>query len=149
MRTIETAIEIDAPPADVWAVLVDGQAYPDWNPFVRALEGDLRVGERIRVRLQPPGGRGMTFRPVVRAVDPPHELRWLGQLGLPRIFDGEHRFVLEPLDGGTRTRFVHGESFRGVLVPFVGSMLRDTTTGFAAFNEALRDRVTAMEACRD
>jgi hypothetical protein len=144
MHTIETKIEIDATPEAVWAVLVDTAAYPDWNPFVRSLEGDLRVGERVRVRLQPSDGRGITIRPVLRVVDEPHELRWLGRLGLPRIFDGEHRFTIESLDDGTRSRFVHAETFRGVLVPFVGSMLRTTAVGFEAFNEALRDRVAAI-----
>ena len=144
MRTIETKIEIDAPPEAVWAVLVDTAVYPAWNPFIRSFEGELRVGERVAVRLQPPGGRGITLRPVLRVVDAPNELRWFGRLGLPRIFDGEHRFTVEPLDDGTRSRFVHAEKFRGVLVPFVGSLLRNTEIGFDAMNVALRDRVAAI-----
>jgi uncharacterized protein YndB with AHSA1/START domain len=42
MRELSTEIEIDAPPADVWRVLSDSEAYPEWNPFIRKLEGDLR-----------------------------------------------------------------------------------------------------------
>jgi hypothetical protein len=145
MRTIETTTEIDAPPEAVWAVLTDTAAYPDWNPFVRSFEGDLRVGARLQVRLHPPGGRAITMRPTIRVVDAPSELRWLGRLGLPRIFDGEHRFTVEPLDGGTRSRFVQAETFRGVLVPLVGSVLRSTEAGFEAMNDALRDRVAAVD----
>jgi hypothetical protein len=141
MRDVETSVEIEARPEQVWDVLTDTASYPDWNPFIRKLDGDLRVGERIHVQLQPPGGRAFSLKPTLRVVDAPRELRWLGRFGLPRIFDGEHRFVIEPLDGGTRSRFVHGESFRGVLVPFVGSLLRRTVTGFEAMNDALRDRV--------
>lgn len=145
MRTIEKSIEIDAPPAAVWAVLSDIAAYPDWNPFIPSFEGDLRVGERVRVRLQPPGGRGITMRPTLRVVDAPRELRWFGRLGLPRVFDGEHRFTIEPIDGATRSRFVQAEEFHGVLVPFVGSLLRTTANGFDAMNTALRDRVMAID----
>lgn len=145
MRTIETTVEIDAAPEAVWAVLTDTAAYPDWNPFVRSLEGDLRIGARLHVCLQPPGGRAITMRPTVEVFDAPRELRWLGRLGLPRVFDGEHRFTIQSLDGGTRSRFVQAETFRGVLVPFVGSVLRTTRAGFEAMNDALRGRVAAVD----
>jgi hypothetical protein len=141
MRSIETTIEIDASPAEVWEALTDAAAYPDWNPFIRSLEGDLQVGAKLRVRIEPPNGRGITLRPTVVAVVRDAELRWLGRLGLPRIFDGEHRFAVEPLDDGRRTRFVHAERFRGVLVPLLGSLLRNTEAGFTSMNEALRRRV--------
>ena len=45
---------------------------------------------------------------------------WLGKLGgVPHLFDGAHRFELEPIDGGSRTRFVQSERFRGILLPLV------------------------------
>jgi hypothetical protein len=144
MHQIEASIDIDASPAAVWRVFADFASYPDWNPFVRSLEGDLRVGERLRVRLEPPGQRGVTLRPIVRAYTSERELRWLGRLGLPRIFDGEHRFTLEPIDQGRGTRFTQSEEFRGVLVPFLGSLLRKTETAFGSMNEALRDRTAAL-----
>jgi hypothetical protein len=145
MRRLETQIDIDAPPSAVWAVLTDTARYPEWNPFVESVEGELRVGARPRIQLRTPGGRGLTIRPTVLVADPARELRWLGRLGLPRIFDGEHEFVLEPLDG-RRTRLVQAETFRGVLVPLLGRTLADTKDGFVAMNEALRDRVHAVAA---
>jgi hypothetical protein len=147
MHRTETSIEIEAPPASVWAVLADTASYPAWNPFVQSIEGELRPGEHLRVRLQPPSGRGISLRPKVLVAEPGHELRWLGRLGLPRLFDGEHEFVLTELDGGRRTRFVQAETFRGVLVPFLGRALADTEKGFVAMNEALRDRVHAVMTC--
>jgi uncharacterized protein YndB with AHSA1/START domain len=58
MRTeISREIEIDAPPDAVWAVLADTGAYPEWNPFVRRLSGELREGERLEAEIAPPGGR--------------------------------------------------------------------------------------------
>ena len=65
---------------------------------------------------------------------------------MPHIFDGAHRFQLEPIDGGRRTRFVQSERFRGVLLPFVRrSVLPPTLRGFEAMNLALADRVAAMK----
>jgi hypothetical protein len=140
-RRIETSIEIDSPPADVWAVLTDTGRFDEWNPFVRSIEGRLEPGSKVKVRLQPAGKKGITLRPTIKAAEAPHELRWLGRLGLPRLFDGEHQFVLEPLDGGRRTRFIHAETFRGVLVPLLGKLVNDTRGEFESMNLALRERV--------
>jgi hypothetical protein len=139
-NAIETSIDIEAAPATVWGVLTDSEHLAEWSPFLRSLEGDLRPGARLRVVLQPPGGRAMTFHPEVVVADAERELRWKGRLGLPGLFDGEHWFRLEPLDGGKRTRFEHGERFRGVLVPLMGKMVDRAEQGFVEMNQALRDR---------
>ena len=140
MREILTDVEIDAPPARVWAVLTDFEAYDEWNPFARIV-GRPNVGANLHVRLTPPGGRAMTFRPEVTVVEPNRELRWLGHLYVSGLFDGEHRFVLEPLDDGARTRFVHAETFRGALAgPLLWMAGDDTRAGFEAMNDALKRR---------
>jgi hypothetical protein len=142
MHEIITTININAPPHEVWTELIDFEAYRQWNPFIRTIEGSPREGERLKISIQPVGARGMTFRPrVIRAV-PARELRWLGRLILPGIFDGEHSFEIEPLNEGQRTRFTQRERFTGVLVPFLRRSL-DTSTrkGFEAMNQALKDRV--------
>ncbi len=143
MKTLHTAIEIAAAPEDVWAVLADLDHYPDWNPFIRRIAGTLAEGERLAVRLAPPGGGGMTVRPTVLAATPGRELRWLGRLLVRGLFDGEHRFALEPLGAG-RVRFVQEERFTGLLVPlFARSLAGPTRAGFEAMNRALKDRAEA------
>jgi hypothetical protein len=84
----------------------------------------------------------MEFRPTLLSVEPEKGFRWLGHLGVPGIFDGEHTHTLEPMGPG-RTRYVQSERFRGVLVPFVGAMLKDTTRGFEEMNRALKARAEA------
>lgn len=143
MRTIETAIEIDATPEAVWATLVDFESYPDWNPFITAAEGSLEAGARLRIHIQPPNGRGMGFKPTVTAAVPTERLEWLGRLGVRGVFDGRHEFRLEPLGDG-RTRLVQRESFSGLLV---GLLLDedDISAGFEQMNEALKNRVEATD----
>jgi hypothetical protein len=141
-------IEIDAPPAEVWAVLTDTEAYESWNPFVRRLSGELREGARLEARIEPPGGRAMTFKPTVLAAEPGRELRWLGRLLLPGLFDGEHTFRIEPLPEG-RSRFVQSERFSGLLVRPFKSTLRKTELGFEQMNEALKQRVENRAAHTD
>ena len=92
------------------------------------------------MRIEPPDGRGMTLKPTVRSADPARELSWLGRLLVPGVFDGEHRFALEPLDAG-RTRFTQSERFRGILVPLTGKVLEKTRRGFEEMNDALKRRV--------
>jgi len=61
---------------------------------------------------------------------------------LPGLFDGEHRFVLEPHEGGTK--FTQAEKFRGLLVPLMWkSMLPKTKRGFEMMNQALKQRCEA------
>ena len=139
---ISHAIAIDAAPDAVWAALVDVDAYPEWNPFVVSLAGEVREGARLEVRIAPPGGRAMTFRPTVVAAEPGRELRWLGRLLVRGLFDGEHSFRIEPL-GDARSRFVQSERFSGLLVRPLRRMLERTQAGFAEMNAALKRRVEA------
>jgi hypothetical protein len=139
MRELRTDLEIGAPPGRVWQVLTDFDEYPEWNPFIRSIEGELVLGSQLRIRIEPPGVRGMTFKPTVRAVEPGRELRWLGRLFVPGLFDGEHRLAVEPLDGG-RSRFVQSERFSGLLVRLFAKTLVATERGFVEMNEALKRR---------
>lgn len=139
MRRIETTIDIAAPAEAIWRVLADFPAYPAWNPFIRRIEGEIRVGAQLRVTVQPPGRRPMTFQPVVRAATPARELRWLGRLLIPGLFDGEHAFVIE--SRGARCRLRHEERFAGLLVGAFPGMIVDTEKGFEAMNAALKRRV--------
>jgi hypothetical protein len=138
MQTIETSIDIDAEAEAVWAVLTDGEAYPDWNPFITRLEGELEPERRLTIRSVPPGKRAMTFRPRVKVVEPNRRLVWKGSLFVPNLFDGRHEFAIEERADGVR--FVHRETFGGVLVPLV--LDEDAIRrGFEEMNEALKERV--------
>lgn len=120
-------------------MLTDFESYPSWNPFIQSIAGRPDEGEKLEVRIAPPGRRAMRFRPTVLKAEAPRELRWLGRVLLPGLFDGEHIFQIEPSgDGGSR--FIQRERFTGVLVPLLGGMLPKTEQGFAAMNEALKQR---------
>lgn len=139
-----THVDIDAPPEQVWQVLTDFDHYREWNPFARIV-GRPTKDARLHVELTPPGGRTTRFRPTVTRVKKGHELRWLGHLFVPGLFDGEHRFVLEPLDGGDRTTLTHAEEFTGALSPLVWRLIRDETErGFEEMNAALKHRAEGM-----
>ena len=64
-RSLVTSIEVSAPPDRVWAVLTDFPSYPTWNPFIKRFEGELKVGGRVKMFAQPPGEKGMEFKPLL------------------------------------------------------------------------------------
>jgi hypothetical protein len=139
-KRIETSIAIDASADRVWRVLVDFPSYPQWNPFIKSIDGEAAAGNQLTVRLQAPGGMAMTFRPRVLAASPGRELRWVGRLLVPGLFDGEHRFVIERT-GADSCRLTQGETFTGILVGLFGRNLRATADGFDQMNQALKVRV--------
>ncbi len=77
----------------------------------------------------------MTFWPKVSKVEQNHELRWLGRAVIPDLFDGEHSFTIQPLNGG-RVRFVQQEGFTGLFVPFFST--EGAQRGFAEMNMSIK-----------
>ena len=139
--SISTEIEIDAPASAVWTELADGDAYPEWNPFVKHLSGHLEAGSRLNVTIQSEGHAPMDFTPEVLVANTNKELRWVGRLGVKGVFDGEHYFLLEETDHGT-TILRHGETFKGILgYPLLALIREDTQNAFLAMNAALKSRV--------
>jgi len=139
-KQLRTEIEIEATPERVWQVLTDFAAFPEWNPFVTRAEGTVRRGERLTIRMQPDGGRAMTFRPTVLEAEPNRHLRWVGRVVVPRVFDGEHSFTIERVGEG-EVRLIQQEEFRGILVPLMAKSLdRNTLPAFEKMNHALKRR---------
>ncbi|GAA0197218.1 SRPBCC family protein [Haladaptatus pallidirubidus] len=142
MKVIETDIEIHASVEVVWDVLTDFGKYTEWNPFITEASGEIRRGEQLKIHIEPPGARGMTFRPTVLTAERGRRLEWLGRLLVPKIFDGHHQLRIHPLDTD-RVRFAQREEFSGLLVPvFLNE--EATAQGFREMNEALKERAEAL-----
>ena len=117
---------------------MDFNNYPNWNPFIKLIKGKPVKGEKLIVRLEPPGAKGMTFKPKILAANKNTEFRWLGHLLVPGLFDGEHIFELTENKNGT-TSFVQREKFKGILVPLFKKMLDyNTIKGFEQMNQQLK-----------
>jgi hypothetical protein len=140
IRSIRSTTEIRAPLEEVWRILTDFAAYPEWNPHIRRVRGEPVLGGRIAIETRPPGGRAIVMRPLIMTWDPPHELRWRGTFLARGLFTGEHGFRLEAMKGN-RVRFIQDETISGLLVPAYAALrLARTRRGFDQVNQALRDR---------
>jgi hypothetical protein len=134
---IETEIEINASASCVWDILMDFDAFGQWNPFITQISGTPKTGEKLKAVLDE-----TNINPTVLKAESNRELRWLGQFDMPGLFSGEHRFVIEPITT-SKIRFIQAEKFRGLLVTFFGSVIAQTKQSFGVMNEALKARAEA------
>jgi len=135
-KEIKTSIQINGTPEQVWKVFSDFKDYPNWNPFLTMVEGDMRVGEKIKIN-----AGGMKFKPTILSYKENKELKWIGRFLFKGLFDGEHSFEIIDNANGTVT-FKHEEKFKGLLVGLFAKKLdTETKTGFEKMNLKLKELV--------
>jgi len=141
---IKTDIEISAPRSRVWQVLTDFYRYPEWNPFVLEVKGEVYQGAPIRYRFEMPRGVRIWTAAVVLSFKQESELRFSADLITPGFFRGDHYFIIEPTDRDFCI-FHHGEIISGLLFPAVQLILRKHGPPiFQALNEALKQRAEQL-----
>jgi hypothetical protein len=137
---LSTAIDIQAPASDVWAVLADFPTYGEWSTFSK-VDGIATMGSKLAMRMP-----GFNFGSTVTTVRPNEELEWSAQLFNAGVFNGAHTFTLTSNPDGT-TRLTNTETFSGWLLrPFEGFFKHGKGSdggGYASFNQALKKRVEA------
>jgi hypothetical protein len=148
----EVELEIDAPPARVWSIMLDLPAYAAWNPFIvhAASDGPLVVGRALRLRVRWHDGKTIRSDEVVTELLAPDATAgparlayrfagWLPTLGLVRATRVQQ---LESLPGA-RTRYRSREQFGGALARFVP--LSRVQDGFVRHAAALKARAEAQD----
>ncbi|RKE26167.1 hypothetical protein B0G76_7777 [Paraburkholderia sp. BL23I1N1] len=137
-RSAHADVLIDRPAADVWKVISNSAAYPDWNPFITRVDGDFREGATIRIVLGT-GSDSMVFKPTVLLVRPEQDLCWRGSVWIRGVFDGTHCIHLTTVTGGTHLE--QTESFSGLLVGrLTKDVIEETQRNFQAMNVAVKQR---------
>jgi hypothetical protein len=141
---IRTEIGIIAPPSRVWEVLTDFPSYPEWNPFVLEVNGNVHQNATIRYRFEMPRGIRIWTAAVVLKFEREREVRFSAHFLSPNVFRGDHYFAIEPTDR-EGVIFHHGEIISGVLFPVIRLILRKYGPPmFQALNGALKQRVEAL-----
>jgi hypothetical protein len=142
-QTVQTEILLPASPDRVWAVLADFPAYPQWNPFVRQIDGKAEAGASLCIRLAPKLGWTVRFCASIVAWQPGKAFAWAG--GPACLLHGRHFFELQASEDGQSTRLVHGEIFSGLFArPLIWMLGKDPAYGYRAMNDALRLRLSAL-----
>ncbi len=147
MATSMLTVEIDAAPAEVWAVLADFGNIYTWNPGVKAshLTSDQTegTGTARHCDLAPIGG----VEEHVSTWEPERQMViQLRGTGATPITTGQVTFALTPLDDGLRTRVALTAQYVprfGALGPALDSIMlrRRLLQGFRGLLAGLKHRV--------
>ncbi len=135
-KSIHTEITINTTAEKAWELLMNFDAYTNWNPFITSLSGNAVLGEKLDVSILPPGGNAMKFKPRVKRIEKNTSFHWKGTLGIPGLFDGTHMFEIKTLNEN-QILFTQSENFFGILVPFLD--LSKTENGFNEMNLAFKE----------
>ncbi len=143
---VRTAIEVDAPRPEVFAVLTDFENYPTWNPYHVRIVGEVKLDAPLEVRVHRPDGKIVDVPHVhITRLEQDTAIYWGG--GISGIFKGEHRFDLEDLpNGGTLVR--HDEDFEGLFIGFADLPPDVLAEGYRRVNEALKAHMEAGNRAR-
>ena len=149
------SVDIDAPIDRVWAVMLDTEAYAEWNPFVVRAECATppKVGDPIKLHVRWANGRGTTSPERISDVDPPHDEDGVRRATLTYVYEGipaklglvrgtRHQRLSQAPGGPTRYETV--EEFSGPLVKLAGP--RRVEDGFRRHAEALKARSEELAA---
>lgn len=144
--SINTSIEIDAPPSVVRKTFFDFQSYPTWNPFITSIsssEPSAPKGSHIKFTAS-----GTPLESIVQE-NTSERFSWLGKLIAESIFKGHHIFEFESLgeigeNGETvNCKFIQRENFGGILSVVLFLIREKTEKGFNDMNMALKARAEA------
>ena len=134
-KTFEAEITIAALPEKIWAVLMDTDSYPDWNPTFVEVRGPYEVGAKLSLRVRKPNGAFVEMRPTLNALVPNRELHQGG--GMPGLLTYNHSWTLQQVEGGTSVRQTDVD--RGAFLWFWDTSWIEPS--FRLANEALARRV--------
>jgi uncharacterized protein YndB with AHSA1/START domain len=116
-------IQVDCAPDHLWTVLTDVDRYPEWNPYVIAVRGELVPGQMIEMDIAAPDRDVLVGTAVVAVVDPPHHLRFEWERNDVDLFDGSSEFHLHADPIGCRVE--HRQVLSGELAPGIEHRLGD------------------------
>jgi uncharacterized protein YndB with AHSA1/START domain len=140
-------VEIEAPAAFVWDVLVDYERYPDWNPYTIAATTTLEIGTPIELTLPNPDGSGTPFitTEYIRAVDPPHHLCYDSGKEYAGVVGVRDQWITEL--GPDRCSYRTTDALSGEYVELAIEMTGDwMRAGFDSVAHALKARAESLYA---
>jgi uncharacterized protein YndB with AHSA1/START domain len=139
-RTAATTTLIEAPREEVWRILMDFEAYPRWNPYMRTVEGRPAAGRSLDIHLEPEGGDARDLQATVFTFKPPRKLRWQSRWLAPGLRDLEYEVIVAP-SGRSRAQVTQRARTEGLFVFFADT--GSTEAGLTSMAAALKRRAEA------
>jgi len=124
--TVSTTINAD--PAIVWALLTNAGDYPRWNTTIVSIEGNIALGETIRLKSTLDPKR--VFKLKVKEAEPEKKLVWGDAMGT-RVY------TIAKTEIGT-VEFSMTEKIGGPLFPLFAGMIPSFDESFTQFAACLK-----------
>ena len=126
-------INIQAPPNRIWALLTTAGDFSRWNSTVKSIEGNIALGERIKLRATIAPER--IFKLTVSELVPEKVMVWSD--GTAPMFKGVRTYTLTPKANGS-TDFSMAEVFSGLMLPLIAGSLPDFGPTFEQYAADLK-----------
>lgn len=127
------SINIQAQPEKIWSLLTSAAEFPKWNSTVESIEGQIALGQKIRLRV--PIAPKRVFKLSVSAFEPARRMVW--QDGAAPMFKGVRTFTLSPRENGA-VDFSMVEVFSGLMLPLIRGALPDFAPSFEQYAADLK-----------
>jgi uncharacterized protein YndB with AHSA1/START domain len=127
-RQTSVSIEIKADAIIVWALLTKAQDYPRWNTTVTSIEGNIALGEKIKLKSILDAKRTFTLK--IKEFVPQQRLVW-GDM------QGNRVYTITKNENGTVT-FTMDEKIGGLMFPMYASMIPPFDEVFEQFARDLK-----------
>ncbi len=129
----EARITIRAPRERIWKLLTEAEGYPSWNETITKLEGQVAVGQDLKVWTTIDPKRA--FPAHVAEMDPGRRMVWSFSAPLG-MFKGERTFTLEETADGVD--FHTREVFGGWMAFLIVRTMPDLQPTFDAWARCLK-----------
>ncbi len=126
-RTTSVSIDIDVEPSVIWKLLTTANDFPRWNSTVLSIEGDIKVGEKIKLKSYLDPNR--TFKIKIKEIGD-ETMIWGDAMG-KRVYT-----ITKTSDG--KTHFDMTEKIGGLMFPLFANKIPDFDESFDRFAEDLK-----------
>ena len=141
MRELRTEIQISSKPDKVWGILMDLPDWPNWNPIVNKIKGNLEVGAELSITMcDTKGNDGKSYKSIITAIDEKKRFSFTANMMGKFMFSADRIFELEDSQEGTL--FIQRENYTGLMVPLFWKKLNEHALPMLnSMNEALKKKV--------
>lgn len=134
-KSVHHEITIEAPSQKVWETLINMSEYPNWNPVMKLIDGEVKEGCKVKYQFIQDADNISEIPASVIQIVPKELLNQKG--GLPLILTFNHKYILE--SSGNSTRVTIHEDYRGIGVNFWNP--KPVEEAYARLNFALKKRL--------
>mgnify|MGYP003656787991 FL=1 len=138
----ETII-INAPAEVVWSVIVDFGSYPLWNRFCPQIDGELKLGAPLAMKVDL--GNGLQEQvEYITVIEAPHRIVWSMENKPGDPIHADRSQIITPIDDSS-CRYVSMDEFSGPMVPsMMEALAEEVERGFNRCAEDLKARAEAL-----